>query len=795
MRHDLRLVAPAAAMWLTSGILVAVPDLSAPVAAACWSVAAAALGAMLVVRRPLRRTVCGVLVLCGAAAGLVAVAVGVAAPARLPASVVDAAAAHQTVTVTATVWSVSVPATSFGRSGSAGGGSERFHATLVTVSHAGSTTTVSVPIVAFAPAPRDGAQAVPIGSTVRLVGTPRLAEPGDAAAALFFSDSAARVVAAAPWTLSWANGLRSGFARAAATLPGDGADLLPGLAIGDTSAVSPELNDAMKASSLSHLTAVSGANCAIVIASIMLLGAYVGLRRRARIALALAALVGFTILVTPEPSVLRSAVMASVTLVSIGLGRPGRGVSTLALSVGILLAADPWLSRNYGFALSVLATAGLLVIAGPLARVLARCMPTALALTISIPLAAQLTCQPVLLLLNPSIALYGVPTNLLAAPAAPLATVIGLLGCLLLPVLPGVASGLVTAAWAPSQWIAAVAKTGAALPANRLPWLEGLPGVLLLSLGTALGIALLLRRRDGPRRRWPAAALALLLAGGGGYAGTLAGAGLGRSLAFPDNWQIAACDIGQGDAVVLRDGARFALVDVGPDPALLTACLAELGITRVNLLVLTHYDLDHVGGLDAVVGRVDTALVGVPENAQDAGLHERLATGGAVVHQAARGDSGSLGGLAWRILWPVPGSTRMQTGNPGSVTIEFEGGGIRSIFLGDLGEDAQNALLRASPPGRVDVVKVAHHGSSDQSALMYETLAARVGLISVGAGNTYGHPTQRLLDILGRVGTQIERTDLEALVVVSPGDDGGLTVWSERDVSAQRQGQASARGG
>ncbi|WP_051973041.1 ComEC/Rec2 family competence protein [Cryobacterium sp. MLB-32] len=795
MSHDLRLVAPAAAAWLTSGILIAVPDLSVPAAVACWIVAVASLGTMLVIRRPRWRTLCGALVVCGAVAGLVAVVVGVTASARLPASLRDAASGHQTVTITATVWSVPVPARSFGRSSSVDGGSARFRATIASISHRGDTTMVSVPIVAFAPTPVGSSRTLAIGSTVRLIGTPRVTDPGDSAAALFFSHSRAEVVAEAPWTLSWANDLRSGFSVAAATLPGEGADLLPGLAIGDTSAVTPELNDAMKSSALSHLTAVSGANCAIVIASIMLLGAVLGLRRWARIALSLAALLGFAILVTPEPSVLRSAVMASVTLVSIGIGRPGRGVATLGLSVVILLVSDPWLSRNYGFALSVLATAGLLVIAGPLARALSRWMPTALALIISIPFAAQLACQPVLLLLNPSIALYGVPANLLAAPAAPIATVIGLIGCLLLPVLPGVARGLIAAAWAPSEWIAAVATTSAALPGNRLPWLEGFAGFLLLSLGTILAIALLLRRRDGRRRRWPAAVLAVLLAGGGGYAGSLAGAGLGRTLAFPDRWQIAACDIGQGDAVLVRDGEQYALIDVGPDPALLTECLEGLHVARINLLVLTHYDLDHVGGLDAVIGRVDHALVGIPENAQDAGLHERLAAGGADVRQSARGDSGSLGSLAWRILWPVSGSTRMQTGNPGSVTIEFEGGGLRSIFLGDLGEEAQDALLRASPPGSVDVVKVAHHGSSDQSAALYETLAARVGLISVGSDNTYGHPTQRLLDILRGVGTEIERTDLEGLVVVARADDGALSVWSERVASADRLSQASARGG
>ncbi|TDW31526.1 competence protein ComEC [Cryobacterium psychrophilum] len=797
MRLDLRLVVPAVVCWVSAGILVTFPGVGAVVGAASWFFAIACLGALLVTqhasrRRPENRQLWGTLMVCGATAGLMAAVIGVAAPARLPDAVRVAAARHQTVDITATVWSLPVAVT--GGVGAGVAGRVRFRATMTSLSGAHGSDApgsglsgAAVPLLVFAPTAstgEEGAAAPRIGETVRLVGTLRLTDPGDSASALLFATSRPTVLADAGWVLRWAGDLRSGFSRDAALLPGDGGDLLPGLAIGDTTSVSPELDDAMKASSLSHLTAVSGANCAVVIAAIMLLGRR--LRRGMRIALSLVALGGFVVLVTPEPSVLRSAVMAAVTLLSIGAGRPGRGVPTLALSAILLLLLDPWLSRNYGFALSVLATAGLLVLAGPLSRLLARWMPPALAVVISIPLAAQLACQPVLLLLNPTLALYGVPANLLAAPAAPVATVIGLLGCLANPLLPGISAGLVHVAWLPSAWIAAVARTTATLPGNRLPWLEGVPGAVALALLTVLALWLILRRRDRPSRRWSAAALAVLLTCSGAYAGTLVGAGIGRAAHFPAGWQIAACDIGQGDAVVVREEDRYALVDVGPDPGLLGACLATLGISRINLLVLTHYDLDHVGGLSAVIGRVDTALVGVPENAQDAGLHEQLVRGGATVLQAAQGDHGTLGGLDWRVLWPIRGSTRMQVGNPGSVTIEFAGRGIRSVFLGDLGEEAQKALLRSDAPGRVEVVKVAHHGSADQSPDFYAALGARVGLVSVGARNTYGHPTKRLLDILGEVGTRVERTDLRGMIVVSQGDDGSLLVWGERAASDAR---------
>jgi competence protein ComEC len=493
--------------------------------------------------------------------------------------------------------------------------------------------------------------------------------------------------------------------------------------------------------------------------------------------------------------------MATIVLLSLGLGRPGRGVPALALVVIVLLVFDPWLSRNYGFALSVLATAGLLVLAGPLTSWLSNWMPAGLAALIALPFAAQLACQPVLLLLTPTMPLYGVPANLLAAPAAPVATIVGLIACVLLPWLPGVAAGLLWLAWLPAAWIVAVARTVADLPGSSLPWAAGPVGILLLIGLTVAGLALLLAAPPaaappaagpgaaGPARRrsrgWRVLAAGLLVTAFGGYVGLQMGAGIGRSMAFPADWQLAACDIGQGDAVVVRDDDRYALIDVGPDAALLTECLDTLGIERIDLLVLTHYDLDHVGGVDAVVGRVGTVLAGPPENSQDEYLHDRLAANGATVHLAAQGDSGTLGRLDWKVLWPKRDSSIMQTGNDGSVTIEFDGRGIRSLFLGDLGEAAQKALQASSALGPVDVVKVAHHGSSDQDSAFYARLQATVGLVSVGADNGYGHPTKNALDALRAAGTTPLRTDRQGLLVVAPGAPsaagaGALTIWTEK---------------
>ena len=523
MSLDVRLAGPAVAVWAVGGVLIATP-----VAVAAWSsavlwAASAAVLSGLVLRRPERSTPrdtqpsgswWAMLAVSCACAALVASVVAMTAPVRLPESVRRAAADRVAVTATLTVWSTPVTAPSFGgaarapnTSGLPGapggpGASERvrFRATLSVLTVGEETQRMSVPVLAFAEGlgpgsgPTKAHDRLRIGSQIELDGSLVATEPGDSASALFFGRSAPRITAQPPGWLDWADVLRTEFSTAAGRLDGAGAQLLPGLAIGDTSAVDGTLDSAMKSSSLSHLTAVSGANCAVVVAGIMLLTRSLGLRRRWRITFALAALLGFVVLVTPEPSVLRSAVMASVALIVGGLGRTGRGISTLCLVVIGLLVVDPWLARNYGFALSVLATGGLLLLAGPLTRVLAQWMPRVIAAAIAIPLAAQLACQPVLLLLTPTLALYGVPANLLAAPAAPIATVIGLIACLLLPIWPWLANLLVSAAWLPSAWIAAVAQTVATLPGNRLPWLDGVLGVLLIVGVTALALLLVLRQ-------------------------------------------------------------------------------------------------------------------------------------------------------------------------------------------------------------------------------------------------------------------------------------------------------------
>jgi competence protein ComEC len=775
---DLRLLPVAVLGWIGAGAAVAAPG-------SPWTVAVAvALWALAVLAAALRLPGAwrGLVVLALAGGALATTSVVAHAPARSPEVLVEAAHAGRVVGFVIQVTGRAVDG--------------RLPGAALSARVAGTTSKISTSVLVFGDRGDDAIRDARIGSLLRITGTLAATEPGDDVAFLVFPRGDAARAGAPPPLLAAADAVRRDFREAASGLPGDGGDLLPGLAIGDTSSVSPTLNDAMKTASLSHLTAVSGANCAIVVGLALAIGAALGLFRVLRIVLAAVVLAGFVVLVTPEPSVIRAAVMATVALVALASGRPARGIPLLCLAVIILLVVDPWLSRSYGFALSVLATAGLLLLARPLAEVLGRVLPRGLSLVLAVPIAAQLACQPVLLLLNPSLPLYGVAANLLAEPAAAPVTVLGLIACVTAPILPPVATVFAGVAWLPASWIAAVATFFAGLPGARSPWPTGLLGVLLLTAVTVAGLVAVL---GGTRAALRRAARAVLVVAFVGYLATLAGTQLVETVTRPGDWQFALCDVGQGDATVIRSDGRIALDDTGREPKLLQRCLDELGITHIDLLVLTHYDLDHVGGVSAVYGKVTRAIIGPPSDPGDTRIANELRANGAEVDQVARGETGVLGELRWDVLWPPPRG--VEPGNPASVTVQVTGigtcarGCLSGILLGDLGEESQARLLGTGQVTAVDVVKVAHHGSGDQSARLYEKLRATVGLIGVGAENDYGHPTAKLLGILAAVGTRPLRTDLDGLTLIAPGDrPGEVRVWTEKPEDVQRDATRTGAG-
>jgi competence protein ComEC len=321
---------------------------------------------------------------------------------------------------------------------------------------------------------------------------------GDTVAAVVLPTDLPRLVGRPPPWQRWAARVRDGLRTACAELGEDRRGLLPGLVLGDVSAMPPSLTDAFRVTGLTHLNAVSGANVAIVVGAVTVGVRRLGVGRVGRVWLAAAALLGFVVLVRPQPSVLRAAVMGAVVLLAALLGRRSSPVPVLAGAVLLLVVLDPFLARTPGFALSVLATAAIVLLAPGWTERLTRWMPRPLAAAVAVPAAAQLACTPIIVAVFGQLTPLAVPANLLAAPAVAPATLLGLAAALVGVVLPPVAAGLAWTAGLAAGWLAVVARSLAAAPGAGLRWPSGWQGALLLGIVAA---ALFIGVRT-VRRRW-----------------------------------------------------------------------------------------------------------------------------------------------------------------------------------------------------------------------------------------------------------------------------------------------------
>jgi competence protein ComEC len=299
----------------------------------------------------------------------------------------------------------------------------------------------------------------------------------------------------------WAGRIRGGLRAAAGGLPGSERGLLPGLVVGDTSRMPAADTADFRAAGLTHLTAVSGANLAIVVAAVFGLLRWSPLGVRMRALLSAGVLLGFVTLARPTPSVLRAAAMGLLALAAIALGRPRALLPGLLGTVTGLALFVPTLATRPGFALSVLATLALLVLAPGWTARLRDWLPgrlAPLAPAVTAPLAAQVACMPVIAAISGSVSIAAVPANLLALPAVPITTVLGLLAAVVSLASPGLASVLCQAAGVPCRWLITVAHTAAHLPLATVTAPSGGLGLLCVAV-VAAGLAVAVRSRGGRR--------------------------------------------------------------------------------------------------------------------------------------------------------------------------------------------------------------------------------------------------------------------------------------------------------
>ncbi|HTM85147.1 MAG TPA: ComEC/Rec2 family competence protein [Mycobacterium sp.] len=302
--------------------------------------------------------------------------------------------------------------------------------------------------------------------------------------------------------------VRASFADAArAALPADQAAMLPALVLGDTSVVSAQTTAQFRAAGLTHLTAVSGANVTIVCGVLLLTAGLVG--PRVAVVLAALGLIAFVVVVQPSASVLRAAVMGGVTLFAVLTHRRRRALPALAASIVVLMISAPELAVDVGFALSVCATAGIVVIA-PVwsSRLRARGWPRPLAAAVSVAVVAQLVTAPLVAGISGTFSVVAVAANLAVAAVIPPITVLGTAAAAMSVLWPAGAQLLIRFTGPELWWLLSAARWASEVPGSAVPTPSGPAGVVLVAIG---GVALtVLWRRSWVRRGLAGVAVCLL---------------------------------------------------------------------------------------------------------------------------------------------------------------------------------------------------------------------------------------------------------------------------------------------
>lgn len=326
------------------------------------------------------------------------------------------------------------------------------------------------------------------GQKVRAAGKFRPPDPGQVEAGLLSASTAPLPLEpAGAWTAGPAS-LGHEFARAAGWLNPDARGLLPGMVTGDTGNLDEQLEASMQTVGLTHLTAVSGANCSLILGALLLGARSLRLPRLPAALLALAGLGMFVLMVGPDASVLRASLMGAIALASLTGGRTGRGLSFLCLAVIGLLLMDPALGTSFGFLLSVLATLGIILLGREIAAWVPHAVPRWLAAALAVPLSAQLLCGPVVVLLQPQFSTYSLLANVLVAPLVAPVTILGTMAVPLVPLVPFAAAALIGSSGLFATGVAGVARFMAGLPGAAPPWPEGPFGLLTMVLFSALNI-------------------------------------------------------------------------------------------------------------------------------------------------------------------------------------------------------------------------------------------------------------------------------------------------------------------
>ena len=572
---------------------------------------------------------------------------------------------------------------------------------------------------------------------------------------------------------SLANSMRTGLQESLEGIDPNSGSLVAGLAIGDESALPAELEANMRTSGLAHLTAVSGGNVAIVLALVIGLCVALRIQLRGRVVISLMALAFYVVLVQPQPSVMRAATMGAIVVLALLVGGRRAGPSILSTAIIILILLDPSLAISWGFALSVSATAGIIMLTPLLlewaqrTRGVQRFPPVVIAAAM-LTIAAQIATLPVLIAMGVPLSLGSVPANVLAMPMVPFITVGGLASAVVAPVSLHLGHALAWVSSWPAAWI-----TGLANYFAQWPTITGTQVLAVILVGGLSVFAMRKMRRSNVRPALfviPIALVAILVSRVNTPGSWV-----------PDNWFMAMCDVGQGDAFVFKDeSGKVIVVDVGPTPEPVNTCLDELNVPAVAAIIVSHFHRDHVGGIAGVFqGRnVDSVYITPHREPIDQfDYAESVIPPSVSVVEMKAGQVWELGQSRLQILWPERILQSGSVPNNASIVLLLHIQGLRILLTGDIEREAQEAIMRSHPEIQADIVKVPHHGSSNLDPNFADWAGGKIALFSVGSDNDYGHPSVESLREWGFA--QRYRTDQQGSVAIYFDPGGDLMVSAE----------------